>query len=113
MTKFGLSVSLQIDLKVMPETLLIADVLAPCADGDQPPKGFDFVEGYLKSFKQGGLLLFRQFAFSYVADGRGDQQTVGGIQRTQANFDWKLAPCLHRPSNSFPWPIGRKRGAAA
>ena len=44
MTKFGLSVSLQIDLKVLPETLVIADLLAPCADGDQPPKGFDFVE---------------------------------------------------------------------
>ena len=45
MTEFGLGTSLQIAFKLLPETLIVPDFLAPGADGYQALKGLDFVEG--------------------------------------------------------------------
>ncbi len=54
-----------------------------------------------------GERLLGGLAFGDVANGRGDQGTVRGLQGAETDLDRKLAPVPAQPCSSRPAPIGR------
>lgn len=73
MTELGFGVVPDIDLHLAPETLIVTDLFAFCADRDDAPQGADFI----KRFLQG---IFRPLTFGDVdkADDRPFDPIVDG-----------------------------------